>query len=77
LITNKKKIDEILKKQEQLNSKNVDQSLKNQAENLYSQLFPEDIDFQLQKRIRDLEQANQVHLTDSQRHDVAVLFDLE
>ena len=77
LIQDKKKINELLKKQQQFNRKNVDLSLRNQAENMYAQFFQDDRQFQLQKRIRDLEQANGVSLTDSQKKDVETLFDLE
>lgn len=77
LIIDEKEIKAILQKKKQLASWGVDLSLKNQADSIYEKVSGNDRNYQIQKRIRDLEQANGVSLTDYQKKDVETLFDLE
>lgn len=77
LIIDQKQVDAILKLKKNLASLNVDKSIKQQGQSILDQLGANDKNYQIQKRIRQLEQANGVKLSSDQKSKVKTIVDVQ
>ncbi len=77
LIVDQKEISAILQKKKALAGLNVDRSIKQQGQSLLDKVGANDRNYQYQKRIRDLEQANKTTLSKEQKDKVKLIMDLQ
>lgn len=77
LIIDQKQVDAILKLKKNLASLNVDKSIKQQGQSILDQLGANDKNYQIQKRIRQLEQVNGVKLSSDQKSKVKTIVDVQ
>ena len=77
LNVDQKQIDEIMRKKKALAGVNIAKTLKQQGQNLIDQARPKDFNYHYEKRVRELEQANNVTLDQSQKDKVKTLVQLE
>lgn len=77
LNVDQKQVDEIMRKKKALAGVNIAKTLKQQGQNLIDQARPKDFNYHYEKRVRELEQANNVTLDQSQKDKVKTLVQLE
>ena len=77
LIVDQKEISAILQKKKALAGLNIDKSIRQQGQSLLDKVGANDRNYQYQKRIRDLEQANKTTLSKEQKDKVKLIMDLE
>lgn len=77
IIVDQKQIDAIKQKQALLKGVSVDRSLKQQGYSILDKVGAKDKNYQYERRIRELEEANGVSLTQTQKDKVKTLVDLQ
>ena len=77
LIVDQKQIQAILAKQKAISKINANQAIKDQAISLMDSISTDDRNYQIQRKIEQIEKANSVKLTSSQKREVEMLYDLE
>lgn len=77
LKVDQKEIDAILARKKALQDLNIDKSIKQQGQSLLDRVGANNKQYQYEKRIRQLEQANGKSLTSDQKNKVKTIVDLE
>lgn len=77
LIIDQKQIDAILQKKKALADLNINKTLKQQGYNLLDRVGSNNRQYEKEKRIRDLEQANGVKLTQDQKDKINTVVDIQ